>query len=435
MSEPSARSRGTRLTDSRLRSLAGLTFAGCVVFYLIDGLVPLVGRAAAGQGWRWGATPLDVTLVVVTALFPIVGVLIARRQPRNAVAWIMLAAGVLASLPLIPYYEYALEIRPGSMPAGAVVAAIAANNWAPIVGLIGMFLILLFPDGHLPSRRWRWVGWFAASATVYVYLAGTFTPGEIAGLGVENPLGVSFLGGRVGHTVLLSLVIIPVGIGLCAGALVVRFRRSRGPQRLQLKWLATAGAMVAVAYGVAMVANLAAGGDWTAADPLWLQVVENVGVFSFALIPLAIGAAILRYRLYDIDMVISRSLVFGALATFITVVYVTIVVGVGRLLGSGGRPSLVLPVAATAVVAVAFEPVRDRLQRFANRLVYGERATPYEVLSAFADRVGGAYDATQALPLMARTVAQGVDADRSGCAATSGSSSPRPGRSSRVHRR
>src|SRR3954449_11227304 len=145
---------------------------------------------------------------------------------------------------------------------------------------------------------------------------------------------------------------------------------------------------------------------------VWTPIQVVTAIILTAL-PLAVGAAILRYRLYDIDVVISRSLVYGALATFITAVYVAVVVGLGHLIGAGDRPSLALSIAATAIVAVAFEPVRDRLQKLANRLVYGERATPYEVLSNFADRMGGAYDATQLLPLMARTVGQGVDAVRS----------------------
>ena len=404
--------RARRLTDSQLRGLAMITFAACVVFYLIDGLVPLFARVAAGQGWRWGAGPLDTMLVVITALFPIVGVLIARREPRNAVAWIMLAAGVVASFPFVPYYEYTIKFQPGSLPAGDTVAAIEDGTWAIIIALIGMFLILLFPDGHLPSPRWRWVAWLAGITTVYVYLATTFTPGKLPDLPIDNPWGLSFLGGRTANLVLLTLVVIPISIGLCAAGLVVRFRRSTGIERQQLKWLTTAGAVVAVGYGTALLATLPGDGNWTSSDPTWLKIVEIAGVSTFALIPISIGVAILKHGLYDIDVVINKALVFGLLAGFITVVYVGIVVGVGHLAGRGDRPNIVLSIAATTFVAVAFQPVRERVERFANRLVYGRRATPYEVLSDFADRVGGAYDATALLPVMARTVAEGLDATR-----------------------
>jgi signal transduction histidine kinase len=134
-------------------------------------------------------------------------------------------------------------------------------------------------------------------------------------------------------------------------------------------------------------------------------------VASLAL-PVAIGAAILKYRLYDIDVVISRTLVYGALAAFITAVYVGIVVGVGTLVGSGGKPNLVLSIVATAVVAVGFQPVRERLQKVANRLVYGKRATPYEVLSQFSERAAESYAADDVLPRMAHVLADGTGAEQ-----------------------
>jgi signal transduction histidine kinase len=140
---------------------------------------------------------------------------------------------------------------------------------------------------------------------------------------------------------------------------------------------------------------------------LWL---DNTALAAMVSIPVAIGVAILKHRLYEIDVVINKALVFGTLAAFITAVYVGIVVGIGALAGRGDRPNLALSILATAVVAVAFAPVRERVQRFANRLVYGARATPYEVLSDFATRMGGTYASVELLPQMARTVAEGVGA-------------------------
>jgi signal transduction histidine kinase len=137
---------------------------------------------------------------------------------------------------------------------------------------------------------------------------------------------------------------------------------------------------------------------------------QSIAAFSFCLIPIAAGIAILRHKLYDIDVVINRSLVYGSLAAFITGVYVAIVVGIGRAIGARGGPNLGLSIAATAVVAVAFQPVRERVQHFANRLVYGKRATPYEVMSGFAARIGGALSVDEALPRMAEAAALGVGA-------------------------
>jgi signal transduction histidine kinase len=149
---------------------------------------------------------------------------------------------------------------------------------------------------------------------------------------------------------------------------------------------------------------------WGGGGDGWGAILDASFAVWFALIPVSIGFAVLKHRLYEIDVVLNRAVVFGALAVFITAVYIAIVVGVGAALGQGDRPNLALSIAATAVVAIAFQPVRERVQRFANRLVYGRRATPYEVMSNFAARMGGAYGATDLLPKMARTIAEGVGA-------------------------
>ena len=186
-----------------------------------------------------------------------------------------------------------------------------------------------------------------------------------------------------------------------AAAVIVRLVRSSGEERLQLKWFTYAAALAALALPVAVV--------------LTPQPVIAFAVF-FPLIPAAAGVAIMRYRLYDIDVVISKTVVYGSLAAFITAVYVLVVVGIGSLgsgsLHAGSRPSLGLSILATAVVAVAFQPVRERMQHLANRLVFGKRATPYEALSDFAGRMGGAYAAEDVLPRMARILAEGTGADR-----------------------
>jgi len=192
------------------------------------------------------------------------------------------------------------------------------------------------------------------------------------------------------------------GILLLLGvvSLVLRYRHGDSEQRQQLKWFIA---------GVGLfVFGLLAGG--ITAWPPPMVVAANVGL---AALPVSIGIAVLKYRLYDIDVVINRTLVYGALALFITAIYVAIVVGIGALIGSGGRPNLALSIVATAIVAVAFQPVRERIQKVANRLVYGKRATPYEVLSQFSERVAESYAADDVLPRMARVLADGTGAVRS----------------------
>jgi signal transduction histidine kinase len=401
-----------QLTEGQTRRLAEITFTVCVAFYLVDLLLPPFASIMTGHGWYWNGSVTDTLLGFMTLLFPVVGVLVARRQPRNPVGWVMLAVGIVASLPLSAYYEFADAVGRPSIVGADVAAALESALWAPLLGFMGTFLILLFPDGHLPSPRWRFVAWLSGFSITYIYLAVTFSPGKVdqAGRLIDNPLALQLLGDA--EAVLApSLALFPLSIILCAAGLVVRFWRSTGTERLQLKWLTTAGAVVAVAYAIAMAANLAAYGAWSGSDPLWLQIIDNTAVFSFVLIPVAIGVAILKHGLYDLDLVINKAVVFGLLAAFITVVYVAIVVGVARLAGRGDRLNLALSIAATTMVAVAFQPVRERVERFANHVVYGRRATPYEVLTDFADRVGRAFDAAALLPVMAQTVAEGVGAN------------------------
>ena len=176
-----------------------------------------------------------------------------------------------------------------------------------------------------------------------------------------------------------------------------------------MKWFAYAAALVALTYLVAMACSIPYSivGH---SQPGWVGLIQEIAIFSFVLIPIAIGISVLRYRLYDIDVVISKTVVFGALAAFITAVYVAVVVGIGSLFGSGDRANPALAIVATVVVALAFQPVRDRVHRFANRLVYGERATPYEVMSDLGHRMAGTIDIGRALPEMAEVAARGIRA-------------------------
>src|SRR5207245_1412754 len=181
-------------------------------------------------------------------------------------------------------------------------------------------------------------------------------------------------------------------------ALVQRYRRSRDEERQQMKWFAYAGVATLL---------LLPGNTVAATTP----VLQAMGFVSIPLLPAAVAVAVFRYRLYDVDVVINKTVVYAVLAGFITAVYVAIVVGIGALIGQGtSKPNLGLSILATAVVAVAFQPVRSRVQRFANRIVYGQRATPYEVLSEFSSRMAQSYASEDLLPRMARILAEGTGA-------------------------
>ena len=398
------------MTDARrrrLRTLARLV-AGFIVVGFAAGLwLTFLDRGNGGGGG-------DVWFSIVFGAFPVAGYLVATRRPENSIGWLMLGIGVALGVGALTssYGSYALHGGVGGRHLGEIAAALNSPMWVPAVALPATFLILLFPDGHLPSPRWRWFARFLGAGQAVVVLTILLAPGELgsdAGVfaHVQNPLGVGWLRPVIAVAV-VSIVVIPIGAIAALVSLVRRFRRSEGIERLQLRWLVTAAAIVGVFYTVALLIG------WLAQTPVgdssWLGLVQNIAVMSFVLIPISIAVSVLRYHLFDIDVVVNRALLFGTLAVCITAVYVAVVLGVGALVG--GRSGPLLSAAAAAIVALAFQPIRTRAQRFADRLVYGERAAPYEVLSEFSERLGNAYANEELLPRMAGALAGGAGAIR-----------------------
>jgi signal transduction histidine kinase len=345
----------------------------------------------------------DLTFVITFGTFPVIGYLLATRRPENAIGWMLLGIGVVFGFGAFSdsYAGYAIHTGE-DLWGGALAAALNGPTWIPIVLLPATFLLLLFPDGHLPSARWRWFAWTLGIAYGLFGLLILFSPGRMTDSGypeVVNPIGIESLRSVMGPALVL-LAFAPIGVIGSVASLVMRFRRSSGIERLQLRWLVTAAAIVGVTYTGALILS------WEEENTL----LQGISILSFGLIPIAIGASILRYRLFDLDLVINRAVLFGALGVFITLVYIAIVVGVGTLVG--GRTTPLLSAAAAAVVALAFQPVRRRAQRLADRLVYGKRATPYEVLSEFSERVGHVYANEELLPRMARALGEGTGAVR-----------------------
>ena len=392
----------TNARRERLQLLARATFA-----------FTILGVAAGFWLSFIDQEPTDLGLVFAFGLFPIVGYLMAVRRPENSLGWIMLGMGVAIALGgfLSSYAGYAVHGGIGGRDLGLIAESLNTPMWVPVVAVPATYLLLLFPDGHLPSPRWRWFAWVLGVSLVITALVIILAPGkfgsEAGGFAdYENPLGVEALR-PVLAVAIVSLAMLPIGVIVSLVALVRRFRRSSGIERLQLRWLVTAATIVAVLYTVALLISFA--GSWdTNNQPGWMNVLQNLAVFSFGLIPIAIGVSVLRYHLFDIDVVITRAVLFGTLAVFITLVYVAIVVGVGAIVGSRADP--ILSAVAAAVIALAFQPVRSRAQRFADRLVYGERAAPYEVLSEFSARLGNTYANDELLPRMARVLAGGTGA-------------------------
>ena len=335
------------------------------------------------------------------------GALIALRQPHNPVGWLLLGSSSWYMLSLLEanYIVYAIHVSNRALPGADLLATFDQMSWVPVVIPIAILLPLVFPTGRLLSRRWRPVVWITVAASIATILGGAFNSNQDPTLmvpGVRRVIAPPPLR-QIADVLTMSLFLLAASVLAAVVSLGLRYRRAGNEVRHQIKWLLFAVSV----YGLGFAASLP--GLVLNYQAPWLQAVAGLGLL---LIPVAAAVAVLKYRLYDIDIVISRTLVYGALAGFITLVYVAIVVGIGALIGSGGKPNLALSIVATAIVAVAFQPVRQSLQKVANRVVYGKRATPYEVLSKFSERVAEAYAADDVLPRMARVLAEGTGAAR-----------------------
>ena len=361
---------------------------GCIVLEIAG---PATPRASADPSASSGGVILVTIHCVVAASFAVLGAIVVSRQPRNPVGWILSVIGFSFICIAVSNQVYLRVVLATGEAPGIVPYVVWLGNWAWIPAMIPAFtfLPLLFPTGQPLSPRWRPLVWFVGAAALA--LAGSaFAPGPLAGsVAVRNPMGID-------HTAIQTVsgiggvCLFPAALASIA-SLVVRFRRSSGVERQQLKWVASAAALLPVA-------GLFPG------DTSWPLIL-----IALLIVAIAVSVAMLRYRLYDIDVVINKAVVFVVLAVFITGVYAAVVVGLGRLLPVG-EGNLGLSIAATAVVAVVFEPVRVRVQHWANRLVYGRRASPYETLAAMTERIGDAADPGDALSEAARLLAEGTGA-------------------------
>jgi signal transduction histidine kinase len=340
----------------------------------------------------WSAS--DVLDVLVSIGVPILGIVIVGKRRRNAIGWTFIVAGAALALTSFgqAYGLHVLIADPGSLPAGQSLAWLGNVLW-PIPLICLTLLFLLFPTGHLPSPRWRPVVWLV----MVIYLVLTVCALILATTGWSDPFeGINVAAGSVGDIARVAILIAAlaeiVALLLSVVSLVVRFRRSTGVERFQLKWFVSAAAVAAAAFSVGFFVD----------SPVMSAIVS----LSLLCLWAAIGIAMVRHNLYDIDLILNKTITYGALAAFITGIYVIVVVVIGAFIGVTEGVSLV----ATAIVAVAFQPIRRRAQQIANRLVYGERATPYEVLSRFSEHVGETYSGEDILVRMARLLAEGTGA-------------------------
>jgi signal transduction histidine kinase len=350
-------------------------------------------------------------------LYATLGALIVRRA-GNVIGWMLIGIGGAQAISwLASAYAVFGVAHPGTLPAPELAGLLGEWSFIPVFTGIG-FMLLLFPSGTLPSPRWRpWagLGLLATALTMVGFvvrprLMALPAPGGVS-LMLENPLGVRSLG-PVLSTVLIGTlnglsVLVTVILAAAFVSLAVRYRSGGREVRQQIKWLALAAVAVAGCQAAALLA-IAITGD--ASNPVTVTAYVVIPVTVLFGIPAVITLAILKYGLYQIDVIINRAVQYGLLSAALTGVYAGIVVGIGTLAGYAGGP--VLTIAAAVTIAVLFQPVRHRARLVANRLVYGQRATPYQVLADFAEDMAGQLDFDTALDRMASILAGATGAVR-----------------------
>jgi hypothetical protein len=349
----------------------------CVALLAVSGVLLLLSGSSEGGASTWGTEYNNLIFPVVVLAFALVGALVASRLPANPIGWICLTIGLVMMLggATDEYSGYALANRAGALPGGEYAAWLGNWSWIPAVGLMGTFTILLFPSGRLPSRRWRAVAWLSATVLVLASLSEAFSPGKLSEApNVTNPFGIQYARGTLELVNTAAFLLLPLCFVLSALSMVVRFRRSAGEERQQLKWFAAAAVLLGACFPFVFVVPSGA--------------YEDLVTLLFAGLPIAIGVAVLRYRLYDIDVLINRALVYGPLTAMLALVYVGGVVGLQSLLRVlTGQESTLAVVASTLVIAALFSPLRRRVQALVDRRFYRTKYDAAKTLAAFSARL------------------------------------------------
>ena len=354
-------------------ALWALTVLSLPVIAWLDHLSRQAGRPELAQ---LGGGPV-VAPVLAAVSAATVGAVLATRRPRHPVGWLLLILGLALNTSGVAaaYTAYGLVARPGALPAAGAVA-----HYSPIFILTALpalsFVLLLTPTGSLPSPRWRWWARVATAAPVVVVVAVTLLPQPLGPeyQSVANPLGLGALEAPLQAATGVALALTVLGVLVTAASLVGRFRHARGTERQQLRWVALAAAVVSLAAALVLAA----------------MVTETPALFGWGLglcgtiLPLAIGAAVLRYRLYDLDRILSRTLAYGLLTVLLGGGYAGIVLGLGQLLG---RESSLVVAGATLAVAALFQPARRRIQQAVDRRFNRRKYHAAQTIEAYSVRL------------------------------------------------
>jgi hypothetical protein len=333
--------------------------------------------------------PQIVAVLALAALvlaFSTVGALIVARRPGNSVGWILCAAGLTIGVTTLAsgYAVFSLA-APSRLPGTEWAAWFAYWIWVPGVGPAMTFGLLMFPDGRLPSRRWRVVGLLAMIALTTLAFGSAFTPGPLSDYPeVNNPLGLAPLEGSVLEDGGVGWVLLSATVVISAVSIAVRYRRTTGEERQQIKWFVFASVLIAVGWAASWVAQDATSGS---GGPLG-AVSLLLGITSLLGIPVAVGVAILRHHLYDIDILINRTLVYATLTASLILVYlggVVLLQGIFRTLT--GQDSQLAIVASTLTIAALFSPLRRRIQSFIDRRFYRRKYDAARTLAEFGSKL------------------------------------------------
>ena len=393
-----------RVNSSSVRVLAAGSFvvsailsAGAAVFLVLAWDTPMRPNEFGTRGYA----------IVWSLVIGGVGAVLASRRPKNPIGWIFCILGLLAGVLAFTseYARWAIDVRHGLPAGGAYAAWLVEWIWIPLITGIAI-VAAIFPDGRFLTPGWRRAMWAAVAISLVPTALNAVIPRLTVYAGLDNPVG--FGGGRIRAAAVASTTLMLPVVVVGAAAIVRRFRRSKGDERLQLKWLTLSTTLVAAMFAVYGVLVITHG--TVSPDGRGLTWLEDLTILAFLAVPV-IG----RVRGSEVPAVRHRRRHqqggrLRRVAVFITAVYLLVVIGVGSLIGYASNP--VLSAIAAAIIALAFQPARRWAQRLANRFVYGRRSTPYEVLSQLSSRFANAYSLDDALPRLAHVSADAVGAER-----------------------
>jgi hypothetical protein len=362
---------------SRRRSWLAASMVIATAVLVALGIAAVV--ATPGELTNGGDSWAGISFVLPIAVFSIVGGLIVMRRPGNPIGWLLAAIGLLFAVVLASSSVARWGLRTDSLPQGvAEWISVAGSVWVIALGLVGTQLPLRLPDGALPSPRWRWYSRISLILIAVALVGMSTQQGRVENVaGTSNPLGSASVEPLAG-----AFLFVIAGFGVGIASLVVRYRRAGALDRVQLRWIAFGGVVFLAVYLVTLPLGGAVGEHSTAGT-----VLTSVSQAAFAALPIAIGYAILRHRLYDIDVVINRTLVYGALTATLAVTYLGIVLVLQLLLNGLTGDSGLAVAASTLAVAALFRPARARIQAGVDRRFFRHKYDAARTLNGFSVRL------------------------------------------------